>query len=125
MLKIIDGWEEKTSTIFAQNFKYFIDFYDSIKKYITINTKIEKKKEGSLSGMKIVMSGFRDKTLEELITSNGGEISSGVSKNTSILIIKDESISGTSKVTKAKELGVKVYTIDSFNKEYNIIIVRE
>jgi NAD-dependent DNA ligase len=119
MLKIIDGWEEKTSTIFAQNFKYFVEFYESIKKYITINIKSEKKKEGILSGMKIVMSGFRDKELEEFITSNGGEISSGVSKNTSILIIKDDTVSGTSKVTKAKELGVIIHTIDSFSKEFN------
>jgi NAD-dependent DNA ligase len=66
------------------------------------------------------MSGFRDKVLEELITSNGGEISSGVSKNTSILIIKDESIRDTGKASKAKELGVKVHTIDSFNKEYKL-----
>lgn len=120
MLRIIDGWEEKTSTIFAQNFKHFIEFYESIKKYITINTEIEEKKEGILSGMKIVMSGFRDKIIEELITSNGGEISSGVSKNTSILIIKDESIRDTGKASKAKELGVKVHTIDSFNKEYKL-----
>ena len=32
--------------------------------------------------------------LEKLIVDNGGELSSGVSKNTSILIIKDESIKG-------------------------------
>jgi NAD-dependent DNA ligase len=121
MLKIIDGWEDKTSTIFAQNFKYFVEFYESIKKYITININIsiKKPKIGLLSGMKIVMSGFRDKELEEFITSNGGEISSGVSKNTSILIIKDYTVSGTSKVTKAKELGVIIHTIDSFGKEFN------
>ncbi len=118
MLKIIDGWEDKTSTVFAQNFKYFVEFYESIKKYITINTTdtSKEKKSGKLNGMKIVMSGFRDKELEELITSNGGEISSGVSKNTSILIIKDESVRDTSKAVKAKELGVKVYTLEQFNK---------
>ncbi len=119
MLKIIDGWEEKTSTTFAQNFKHFVEFYESIKKYITIDTtdKSKEKKSGKLNGMKIVMSGFRDKSIEELITTNGGEISSGVSKNTSILIIKDESVKDTGKVIKAKELGVKVYTIDEFMNE--------
>ena len=116
MLKIIDGWEEKTSTTFAQNFKHFVEFYDSIKKYITIDTSKEEKKSGKLNGMKIVMSGFRDKSIEDLITSNGGEISSGVSKNTSILIIKDESVSDTGKAVRAKELGVKVQTKDEFVK---------
>jgi DNA ligase (NAD+) len=118
MLRIIDGWEEKTSTIFAQNFKHFVEFYESIKKYITVDTtdKSKEKKSGKLNGMKIVMSGFRDKTIEDLITSNGGEISSAVSKNTSILIIKDESVSDTGKAVKAKELGVKVQTKDQFIK---------
>ncbi len=118
MLRIIDGWEEKTSTIFAQNFKHFVEFYESIKKYITINItdKSEEKKSDKLNGMKIVISGFRDKSIEELITTNGGELSSGVSKNTSILIIKDESVSDTGKALKAKELGVNIYTIDEFKK---------
>ncbi len=120
MLKIIDGWEEKTSTIFAQNFKHFIEFYESIKKYISIDTSIKHKQEGILSGMKIVMSGFRDKALTEFIENNGGEISSGVSKNTNILIIKDNSVMNTSKVIKAKELGVIIYTIDTFNVNYVI-----
>lgn len=121
MLKIIDGWEEKTSTIFAQNFKYFVEFYESIKKYITFNTHIKKSKIGSFGGMKIVMSGFRDKELQEFITSNGGEISSSISKNTDILIIKDESIRDTTKAIKAKEIGIIIHTIDSFIKEFNYV----
>ncbi len=118
MLILIDGWEIKTSNIFAENFNNFINFYEEIKKYITIDTTVEEKKEGILSGMKIVISGFRDSDLEKIIIKNGGELSSGVSKNTTILIIKDESISGTSKVLKAKELGIKIYTIDDF---YNLL----
>jgi NAD-dependent DNA ligase len=123
MLKIIDGWEEKTSTTFAQNFKHFVEFYDSIKKYITIdiNNKSQEKKSGKLNGMKIVMSGFRDKIIEDLITSNGGELSSGVSKNTHFLIIKDESVNDTGKALKAKELGVKVQTKDEFIKLLGIM----
>ena len=118
MLMLINGWEEKMSTIFAENFQNFIEFYKEIKKYISIDTTIEKKVEGILSGMKIVISGFRDADLEKVITNNGGELSSGVSKNTTILIIKDDSISGTSKVLKAKDLGVKIYTIDTFYNKY-------
>lgn len=121
MLKILDGWEEKTSTIFAQNFKHFIEFYDNIKKYITviIIDKSKEKKSGQFDNMKIVMSGFRDKDIEDLITSNGGELSSGVSKNTSILIIKDDSVNNTSKALKANELGVTVMTKDEFLSKYN------
>jgi NAD-dependent DNA ligase len=119
MLKLLDGWEDKTSTIFVTNFKHFIEFYNSIKKYITVNTTIKQKVKGVLTGMKIVMSGFRDKDMEKFILDNGGEISSGVSKNTSILIVKDDSVSNTGKALKAQELGVKIYTINNFNKEFN------
>ncbi len=112
-LKQINGWEEKTSRMFAKNFKHFIDFYNSIKNYITIET-ISKKTGDKFKDMKIVMSGFRDKDLEKYIEDNGGTIQSGVSKNTTILIIKDESVRDTSKALKAKELGVKVMTKDEF-----------
>lgn len=109
------GGEEKTSRMFATNFKYFIDFYNSIKKYITIEVKT-KKTGNKYKDMKIVMSGFRDKDLQEMIENNGGTIQSGVSKNTTILIIKDESVRDTSKAVKAKELGVNVMTKEEFIK---------
>jgi DNA ligase (NAD+) len=120
MLRLIDGWEEKTSTIFAQNFKHFIDFYNEIKNFISIDMSIKEKKEGKFNNTKIVMSGFRDKELGDLIEDNGGELSSGVSKNTSILIIKDKSVMDTTKVKKAIELGVSIYTIDDFIKKYKL-----
>lgn len=114
-LKEINGWEEKTSRMFATNFKHFIDFYNSIKEYITIETK-SKKTGNKFKDIKIVMSGFRDKDLHDMIENNGGIIQSGVSKNTNILIIKDESVRDTSKAIKAKELGVTVMTKEEFLK---------
>jgi NAD-dependent DNA ligase len=81
--------------------------------------KVKEVKTGIFTGMKIVMSGFRDKALEEFILNNGGEISSAISKNTSILIVKDESNTDTSKVIKAREVGVKIHTIDSFKASFN------
>ena len=70
----------------------------------------------TFTDLKIVMSGFRDKNIENKIIENGGEITASVSKNTNILIIKDKSIMDTSKVIKAKELGITIMTIDEFNK---------
>jgi DNA-binding NtrC family response regulator len=117
--KLLKALDEKTFYPVGSNTPVKCDFTLITATCENITEKIEKK-EGQLTGMKIVMSGFRDKLLEEFITSNGGEISSGVSKNTTILIIKDESIRDTGKASKAKELGVKVHTIDSFNKEYKL-----
>ena len=118
ILKTIDGWEEKTSKLFASNFKDFIKFYNSIKNLITVEIKKISKVSTKLEGLKIVMSGFRDKDLSQIIIENGGIIASSVSKNTNILIVKDISDTNTSKAIKAKELGVTIYTIEDFNKKY-------
>lgn len=65
----------------------------------------------------IVMTGFRDKNLEEKIKLAGGKIGASVSKNTFVVIVKhlDED---TSKASDAKKIGVPLITIDDFNNKY-------
>lgn len=116
MIKLIDGFDDITSGIFVSNYGSLVSFYNSIKKYITIETKISKPTGNKFDGKKIVVSGFRDKNLEEYIVNEGGSLVNTISKNTDILIIKDKSVSGTSKVIKATDLGVVIYTMDEFNK---------
>lgn len=115
MLKMIDGFDDIISSMFVANYSDFIDFYNTIKQYITIGTTLAKPVGYKFEGMKIVLSGFRDKTIEDMIIHEGGQLSTTVSKNTDILIIKDKSVSETSKVIKATELGVAIYTLDEFN----------
>ena len=66
-------------------------------------------------GMKICFSGVRDKTLESEITSQGGEVVNGVSKNTTHLIVADIN-SSSSKTSKAKSLGIPILTIEAFKE---------
>jgi NAD-dependent DNA ligase len=115
----IKGWDSKTSNLFVNNFKYFIKFYNEIKDYIKLiiyeeNNSSEIKK---LNNKKIVLSGFRDKKLQELINKEGGIITNTISSKTDYLIIKENYIS--EKIKKAKELGIKILTINEFN---NLII---
>jgi len=112
-IKSIDGFDTITASLFADNFISFMVFFNSIKKLITIKESIVKK-NGKYNNMKIVMSGFRDKDMTEYIEKEGGTIAKTVSKNTDILIIKDESILNTSKVVKAKNLGVKIVLKKNF-----------
>ena len=57
--------------------------------------------------------------MQSRIENNGGTIKSGVSGNTTILLIKDiDSIS--SKARKARALGIKIMTPDTFVKKYGI-----
>ena len=70
----------------------------------------EEKKEPAGETLSICFSGVRDKELEKEIINAGHTVASGVSKNTSILIVKDVN-GGSSKITKARELGVDIIAI--------------
>ena len=70
-----------------------------------------------LYGKKVVMTGFRDKTLIADIVAVGGEMGSGVSKNTFIVLVKDKK-EETGKVGQAKKLGVTLMTPTEFKEKY-------
>ena len=70
---------------------------------------------GKYAGMNICFSGIRDSELEKSIIAEGGAIVSGVSKKTTHLIVKDPHAT-SSKITKAKELGITIIAIDIFKK---------
>ena len=116
-IKEIPSWKEKTSKMFVDNFDDFIKFYNSIKKYITLE-KQKKVKKGKLSGQKIVMSGFRDNEIKTKLESIGAKVSTSVSKNTDYLVVKDKDTieENTGKVKKAKDLGIKIITKEELVK---------
>jgi DNA ligase (NAD+) len=66
-----------------------------------------------LYGKTIVMTGFRNKELEEKLKSFGAKIGTSVSKNTYLVIAKDKE-DETGKVLEAKKFGVKVVSLDEF-----------
>ena len=116
-IKELDGWEEKTSSVVVNNFDEFIKFYNKIKSFVTLEKKKEVK-QTKLTGMTMVLSGFRDAVLQEKLESMGVKISSSVSKNTTYLVVKDQATidEGTGKVQKAQEAGVKIITKDQLIK---------
>lgn len=73
--------------------------------------------EGFMKGQKICCTGFRDKGLEDFILNNGGEIVSGVSKNTTLLILQDVDSTST-KAAKARTLGIKIISRKDFLDTY-------
>jgi DNA ligase (NAD+) len=77
--------------------------------------KIETKKGGKFAGLTFVLTGTlptlsRDEA-GEMIRSEGGKVSSSVSKNTSYVLAGEEA---GEKLTKAEELGVKVISEEEF-----------
>jgi DNA ligase (NAD+) len=115
-IKEINGWEEKSSTQFVDNFDNFITFYNSVKDLITFEEVKEKKIiKSKYTDKIIVLSGFRDNELQNKLENMGAKITNSISKNTDYLIVKNESIiqEETGKVKKAKELGISIITKDN------------
>lgn len=117
-LKELNGWEEKTSSLFVSNFNEFIKFYNSIKDLVTFEEiKAIKINKNKYTGKNIVMSGFRDNQLQEYLEKSGAKIVNSISKNTDLLIVKDQSTieNATGKVKKALDLGIDIIAREEIN----------
>lgn len=98
----VEGFDVKTASLVAEGIDDFNVFYEATKEAITYKSKTAVE-GGKLVGHKIVMTGFRDKVLEQMVETLGGENQSGVSAKTTIVVAADpDSTSG--KASKAREL---------------------
>lgn len=112
----IDGFAKKTAQVFVDNWDNFYNFISDLpitikQETIAVNKDIA---EQDLSGKSFCFTGFRLPEVEEQIVNRGGSIASGVSKKTTYLITKSKG-SGSSKESKAEQLGVKVMDIQELN----------
>lgn len=109
MVSKLDGFAEKSSMSYVDNYDSFYEFIKDLP--ITIQRNVEVVLESTdLLNKTFVFTGVRRKDLEEVILSKGGKIGSGVSKNSSYLVCKDVDAS-SSKLVKARELGVGVIDV--------------
>ena len=105
----------KTQQAFECGVLPFYQFVKAINVPLIKPQKQQVDANGKYAGMSVCFSGVRDAALEALIVSQGGTIASGVSKKTTHLVVKD--VNGTSsKITKARSLGIPILTIDSFKQ---------
>ena len=111
----IEGYSEKTALKIVQNIRWADKFILMVKPFVTYK-KIEVASQ-QLKGMKFLMSGFRDKNLENEIIKRGGKITSSVSSNTTGLIVLNKQ-SSTGKIKKAEELNVPVYLKEEFINKF-------
>jgi NAD-dependent DNA ligase len=121
----IKGMAMKTAEAFVAKIDDFLDFLmetDMFYKLIDFENKHKNKhanaasinKELPFYGKTIVMTGFRNKELEEKLKSLGANIGTSVSKNTFLVIAKDKD-DETGKVLEAKKLGVNVVSFAEFH----------
>lgn len=106
----IEGFADISAQSYIDSYDEFFDFIKDLP--ITIEEKLEVAKVGNdLEGKQFVFTGVRRPDLESIIESRGGKIGSGVSKNTTHLVMKSVG-SGSSKEKKAIELGVEIITVE-------------
>jgi len=123
-LALIDGFEQITSTQFIKGMGNFLELLNQIPEEVQnrllLDVEMDEPKGTALQGIKIVFSGFRDKSWEKIIVEQGGEVTTSVSKNTKLLVTTQEDIDAktNSKVVKAYELGIKVLSKEQFENQY-------
>ena len=117
-----EGFSDKTSKAFIEGFEKFLVFlkgHPFLKwKTSKLNKKVSRKHANSkIQNLHIVLTGFRDSTLEELITNNGSKIQTSINSKTNLVVAKDLNVN-SSKIKKAHELNIKVISLEAFKKNY-------
>lgn len=76
---------------------------------------ISKELSNPLKDYYVLFTGFRDLALEKVIIINGGTVAKSISQYISALVTVDKE-SKSSKMLKAKELGISIYNREEFDK---------
>lgn len=119
MIKEVKGFNMLAVDV-AENIARFCDWLASHPE-IKIKYKEMKVASGdvSLEGKTFVLSGTRDKNLEDIIKLKGGKIGSAISKKTTMLIMKNlEEKKG--KAEKAEELKIPIISVEEFLKTWGV-----
>lgn len=128
----VPGFSDILATKFAEGIKPFCEFLDELKENSNYNYNFAHKKKKKdidieedieedidMSEQKIVLTGFRSKEVEEFIEKNGGKVSSGVSKNTT-LVVYVPTCKISSKLQKAQDLNIPIMTKEEFEKIHKL-----
>ena len=122
-LLLVKGVAEKTAELFLNNIPVFIEFLKEcgLEGKLCGTAIIKKEETGGhvLFNKTVVITGFRDKDLEEKLKSMGAKMGAGVSKNTFALIVKTmDETPLSAKLVEAKKLGVGIMPLDVFKIKY-------
>ena len=119
----ITGFSDKTADIFLDGMPKFIEWlgiHDMVKIETQSGTSADFKPTGNkFAGMVAVFTGVRNADFEKAIVDGGGQIGSGVTGKTTVVVAKDPS-ENSSKLQKARDMGIEVIGIDDFGKKYGL-----
>ena len=112
----IDGFAEKTANLFLSFMHDCKEEIEDIKHYFIIEDAVVS--SGKLNGLSFCFTGAAcrpRKELQMLVEENGGIVKSGVAKGLNYLA-SDDKKSGSSKMVKAKSLGITLISSEEFLK---------
>jgi len=124
----VEGYSDKTTSVLMKGlpkFRLFLEKHPYLKIESTSTSKFKSRRNSSSSSKNssfhnktFVFTGFRNKELESEIQSKGGKVVTAISKNVNYVVVKNpEEKDGTSsKLNKARELGIKIITIQELKK---------
>jgi len=118
LVKGIEGFAQKTAQLFVTRIPQFMDFIKETKlekKLKTTKKKVDK--SHPLYGKKILLTGFRDKSLETKIKTHGGTMASSASSKVFVVLVPTMD-ADTGKAEEAREKGLTLMTPDAFTKKY-------
>ena len=115
----LPGFKDKTAMLFVPHIENFVTFMTAIKqesklKYVK-HTNINM--AHPLYGKKIVITGFRDKKLEEQFKTFGIILTNAVNSKTCLVLVKNKN-HDSSKILKAKQLKLPIFTLKEFTDKY-------
>ena len=113
----VEGFAEKTALKIVDNLVWADKLIFLLSEFATFEKEIIENNNEFIFSKKFVISGFRDKILENEIVRKGGKIVSSVSKNTDFLIVKNLNET-SSKIVKARELSIRIIEVDEFKTTY-------
>jgi NAD-dependent DNA ligase len=114
----IEGWSYVSAKQYVDGLQKFKDFLQRNNIIgMEEQEKFETPSKKRFIDMKIVFTGFRNKDWEKIIESEGGKVTTTVSKQTN-LIITTSLDENSSKLNKGKELGIKILSKEQFEKQY-------
>lgn len=114
----LDGFDTKTAQKVRNGLPLAYNLLDILVAEDLVRL-VKEVKTAELKGLNVVFTGFRDPDLEKTIEGAGGKVGSSVSSKTTHLLCIDPS-AGSSKLKKAKDLGVELMTAEQFKDTYNL-----
>lgn len=119
----IKGIEKTTAEVLITNLPKYFEFLDvnEIKCIVPWIESGNPVTNQEFTKMKFVFTGFRNELLEKYITERGGVMSSTINNLTTAVICKSINDEST-KLKKAESLGIKIMTVEDFQKIYKIVL---